>query len=127
MEELESSYTAIENVKQFGLHFPGGPVVKNPPANPEDTGSIPGPGRFHMLWGNEAYAPQLLKPERPRAQAPQQTATATRRPHTITREQTQQAQLENACSNKDPAQPKRKKYNGSATAGQCGSSLINYT
>ena len=25
--------------------FPGGPVVKKPPANAEDTGSIPGPGR----------------------------------------------------------------------------------
>ena len=28
--------------------FPDGPVVKNPPANEGDTGSIPGPGRFHM-------------------------------------------------------------------------------
>ena len=26
--------------------FPGGPVVKNLPANVGDTGSIPGPGRF---------------------------------------------------------------------------------
>ena len=25
--------------------FPGGSVVKNPPANPGDTGSIPGSGR----------------------------------------------------------------------------------
>ena len=32
--------------------FPGGPVVKNPPANDEDTGSITGPGRSHMLWYN---------------------------------------------------------------------------
>ena len=32
--------------------FPGGPVVKNPPASAEDTGSIPGPGRSHVLWGN---------------------------------------------------------------------------
>ena len=24
--------------------FPGGPVVKNPPANAEDTGSVPGAG-----------------------------------------------------------------------------------
>ena len=24
--------------------FPGGPVVKNPPANTGDTGSIPSPG-----------------------------------------------------------------------------------
>ena len=28
--------------------FPGGAVVKNPPANAEDTGLIPGPGRSHM-------------------------------------------------------------------------------
>ena len=32
--------------------FPGGPVVKNLPASEEDTGSIPGPGRSHVLWGN---------------------------------------------------------------------------
>ena len=29
--------------------FPGGSVVKNPPANAGDTGLIPGPGRSHML------------------------------------------------------------------------------
>ena len=28
-------------------YFPGGPVAKNPPCNAQDTGSIPGPGRFH--------------------------------------------------------------------------------
>ena len=28
--------------------FPGGAVDKNPPANAEDTGSSPGPGRPHM-------------------------------------------------------------------------------
>ena len=28
--------------------FPGGAVVKNPPANAGDTGLIPGPGRSHM-------------------------------------------------------------------------------
>ena len=32
--------------------FPGGPVVKNPPANAEDKGSIPGSERFHMLRSN---------------------------------------------------------------------------
>ena len=42
--------------------FRGGPVVKNLPANAGDTSSIPGPGRFHMLWGNWARVPQLLKP-----------------------------------------------------------------
>ena len=28
--------------------FPGGTVVKNPPANAGDMGSSPGPGRSHM-------------------------------------------------------------------------------
>ena len=32
--------------------FPGGPVVKNLPANAGDTGSTPGPGRFYILWNN---------------------------------------------------------------------------
>ena len=40
--------------------FPGGAVVKNPPANAEDTGSSPGPGRSYMPRSNYAYAPQLL-------------------------------------------------------------------
>ena len=30
-------------------HFPGGPVVKNTPANAGDVGSNPNQGRFHML------------------------------------------------------------------------------
>jgi len=32
--------------------FPGGPRVKNPPANAGDMSLIPGPGRFHILRGN---------------------------------------------------------------------------
>ena len=31
---------------------PAGTVVKNPPANAGDMGSIPGPGRSHMLRSN---------------------------------------------------------------------------
>ena len=34
----------------------------NPPTNPWDTGSIPGPGRSHMPQSNKAHAPQLLSP-----------------------------------------------------------------
>ena len=30
--------------------FPGGTVGENPPASAGNTGSIPGPGRFHMPW-----------------------------------------------------------------------------
>ena len=40
--------------------FPGGALVKNPPANAGDTGSSPGLGRSHMLQSNKACAPQLL-------------------------------------------------------------------
>ena len=32
--------------------FPGGAMVKNPPANAGDTGSIPGPVRSHVLQSN---------------------------------------------------------------------------
>ena len=39
--------------------FPGGPVVRNPPANAGDMGLIPDPGRSHVLQGNKACAPQL--------------------------------------------------------------------
>ena len=34
------------------LGFPGGAVVKNPPANAGDTGSSSGPGRSHMPRSN---------------------------------------------------------------------------
>jgi len=32
---------------RFLWGFPGGSVVKNPPAKAGDVGSIPDPGRFH--------------------------------------------------------------------------------
>ena len=41
-----------EKKKKRKKGFPGGPVVKNLPANAGDTGSIPGLGRFHMLWSS---------------------------------------------------------------------------
>ena len=43
----------------FEGDFLSGPVDKNPPANAGDTGSIPGPGRFHMPWSNKAHVPWL--------------------------------------------------------------------
>ena len=36
------------------LGFTGGSVVKNPPASLGDVGSVPGPGRSHMLRSNSA-------------------------------------------------------------------------
>ena len=61
------------------MGFPGGAMVKNPPANAGDTGSSPGPGRSHMPRSNYARVPQLLRPRTatteartPRAHALQQ-------------------------------------------------------
>ena len=44
--------------------FSSGSVVKDLPASTGDTGSNPGPGRFNIRWGNEAWIPQPLKPSR---------------------------------------------------------------
>ena len=63
--------------------FPGGPVIKNPPANAGDLGSSPSPGRSHMLRETKllchnywACAPEpraaAAEAEYPRARAPQQ-------------------------------------------------------
>ena len=41
----------VLNCKRRMQDFLGGPVVRNLPANAGNTGSIPGPGRFHMLRG----------------------------------------------------------------------------
>ena len=38
--------------KQQAWDFPGGAVVKNPPANAGDTGLSPGAGRSHMPRSN---------------------------------------------------------------------------
>ena len=38
--------------KTRGKVFPDDQVVKNPPANTEDTGSIPGPRRAYIPEGN---------------------------------------------------------------------------
>ena len=48
------------SLKRYTKGFPGGAVVKNPPANAGDTGLSPGPGSSHMLWSNQARVPQLL-------------------------------------------------------------------
>jgi len=37
-------------------------LVKNPPANAGDTGSMPGPGKFYMPQSNQAHMPQLPMP-----------------------------------------------------------------
>ena len=42
----------MSTVEEKERDFPGGAVVKNPPANAGDTGSSPGLGRSHMPRSN---------------------------------------------------------------------------
>ena len=46
------SAARVLEIKKEGGDFPGGPVVKNPPANEGDIGSTPSPGRSHVPWRN---------------------------------------------------------------------------
>ena len=51
--KAEQGYTSIHrNFCKESEDFPGGAVVKNPPAYAGDTGSSPGPGRSHMPRSN---------------------------------------------------------------------------
>ena len=53
LEDRMVEFTAVEQNKEKRMgDFPGGAVVKNPPANAGDMGSCPGPGRSHMPWSN---------------------------------------------------------------------------
>ena len=52
-----------KELKNVLSDFLGGTVDENPSASTRDMGSIPGPGRFHILGSNEAHVQQLRKPE----------------------------------------------------------------
>ena len=91
-------------------------MVKNPPANAGNMGSIPGPGGSHMLQSSWARAPQLLSlhsgAREPRLLSPHATtaearaplspcsttreATAMRSPHTAMKSSPRSPQLEKA-------------------------------
>ena len=51
-----SLYPIILTIKKT-WDFPGGPVVRNLPANAEDMGLIPGPGRSHMRGATKLVCP----------------------------------------------------------------------
>ena len=51
-EGFELKIGCVMNRKEESRGFPGGAVVKNPPANAGDMGSSPGPGRSHMPRSN---------------------------------------------------------------------------
>ena len=58
-ESTASKQAATQNLVFQG--FPGGPVVKNLPADARDAGPIPGQGRSHLPQSNWARVPQLLR------------------------------------------------------------------
>ena len=106
------SHTSSEgllNPRVLSGDFPGCPEVKNPHANAEDTGSIPGLERFHVHGGKEAHAPQLLslrsrarvlqllKSGSPRTRAPQQEKPLQWEAHALQPESIPHLQLEKAC------------------------------
>ena len=66
------------------MGFPGGTVVKNPPAKAGDTGSSPGLGRSHMPRSNKARVPQLLslhsRAREPQLLSPRGTTTEAHAP-----------------------------------------------
>ena len=78
--------------------FPGGPVVKNLPANAEDTGLIPVLGGSHMPWGNQIRALQLLKPALYSPWATTREAAIVRSLGTATKSSPCLLQLEKACA-----------------------------
>ena len=51
-------------LKQFFWDFPGGPVVKNPPSNAGDVGSIPG-RRTKIPHAAEQLSPRASTREKP--------------------------------------------------------------
>ena len=73
--------------------------LKNLPANAEDTGSIPDPGRCQRPWSNEAREPPLLSP---RAREP---TLCNKRNHG-SEKPGRALQLGSSPPSKDPAQPR---------------------
>ena len=66
------------NLKINMQDFPGGLMVKNPSASAEHTGSIPGPGGFHVSWGTCPHCTTTTK-----ACEPQSPCTSTREATTM--------------------------------------------
>ena len=108
----------IFSLKDANKGFPGGSVVRNPPANAGDTGLIPDPARSHMLQSNKAMrhnylacAPELMKPVHLRVHTQQGNPPQWEaRPPYETGAPACHNWRKHPCSNKDPAQPKPNKY-----------------
>lgn len=91
--------------------FPGGPVVKSMPWNAGDTGSITGPGGFHIPWGNYAYVPQLLSPPALQPELRNKRSHWSEKPmHHNRRVTPARCNWRKAmCKNEDPVLPKKYK------------------
>ena len=57
LSKREALSSRIHVLKVSSRDFPGGSVVKDPPANAGDTSSIPDLGRFHVPQNYLAHAP----------------------------------------------------------------------
>ena len=91
--------------------FPGGPGVEHLPANTGNSGSIPGPERFHTPRGISASMPQLLN-LRSRAPCSWRRETATvRSPCATTERGRPSPQLERAQVPRQRASTAREKVN----------------
>ena len=89
---------SVKNISLKG--FPGGAVVKNPPANAGDMGSCPGPGRSHMPRSGWAREPQLLSLRVWSLCSATGEAATVRGPHTAMKSGPRLPQLEKALAQK---------------------------
>ena len=92
------------SLKQKGQDFPGGPVVKNLPAN-AGMASIPGPGTKIPRAAGEPSPCTITRACAPQQERPLQWEACTLQPES----NPHSPQLEGkkpVCCNKDPAQPK---------------------
>ena len=65
---IQGHYCPSTESKTDTWDFPGGPVVKNPPANAGDWGLISGLGRLHMSCAPQRVVPLLSKSNSPTEQ-----------------------------------------------------------
>ena len=99
------------------MDFLGDALGKSLPVIAGGMGSVLDLGASHMPWGHQAHTPQLLKPEGPRARAPQhenhQNEKLTHRNERVafTRHNyrvalTPRSKRKPMCSKEDPVHPK---------------------
>ena len=77
--------------------FPGGPVVKNPPSNAEDVGSIPGQGTKIPHATGQLNLHGATKPVRPSRASTTELTCLSERAHVL--QTTEPRALEPVCHN----------------------------